>query len=173
MAAVTSRTGILVPPTVTDLADFAARLDDQLLWVEQDPAGAARCYRSRLQSNPYGGDGLVQLRYGHQPLIAPDLWDNVDGIWEELIGVVEEYLDTGTGQRLYPGQPVPIRLVRKGRSTTFQVGNSVHRVDPRDFLPGLLESARDHFRWLNDQVGLSDGGAGQRIADLQGTLPRR
>lgn len=173
MAAVTAWTGILVPPTVTELADFAARLDEHPIRVEEDPAGAARQYRFRLQSNPCGGDGPVQLRYRDQELIRADLWDDVDGIWQGLVGVVEDYLDAGTGRSLFPGQPVPISLVRADRSTTVGIGNAVYWVDAQDFLPGLLDAARGHFRWLNDHVGLSDGGVSRRIADLQGTLRRR
>lgn len=156
---------------MTDLAEFSARFDEQLVWVEDDPAGAATQYRSRLVHNPYGGDGLVQLSYHGRQMIAPELWDDVDGIWAALVSVIEDYLVTGTGRSEYPGQPVPVSLIRDQRSISFSVGDQVSWVDPTDFVPSLLDGAERHFSWLSEHVGRPQPEMSQRISVLRTKLP--
>lgn len=167
MPAFTARTGILIPHTVTDLTEFSANYERQLVWVEQDPAGAAAQYRSRTIRNPFGGDGVVCLKYRGEELLGPKYWDDVDGIWNALVEMTAGYLSSGSGQGLLDGQPVNLILQRAGRSAIFGVAEKRFWIDPADFIAPLLDAAQAHFTWHRDQVGRGENGMLQRISLLR------
>lgn len=165
--AVQSEPHILVPHTVTDLDDFVAHPENYLVSMFQEPGRAASIWRDRLNRNPYGSEGFLSLSYHGIELIPGELWDEVSGIWFELIELVEEYLRKGSAQRLFPGQPVPLRLEMKERSTLFTVNQHKHRVDPSDFIPGILDEGQRYFTWVEENIGTGEGQALQTIDSLR------
>ncbi|MFK0083152.1 hypothetical protein [Glutamicibacter sp. NPDC090743] len=171
--AVQSEPYILVPHTVTDLDDFVAHPENYLVSMFQEPRRAAGIWRDRLNRNPYGSEGFLSLSYHGTELISAELWDEVTGIWFELIELVEEYLLKGSAERLFPGQPVPLRLEVKGRSTLFTVNQQKNRVDPSDFIPGILDEAHRYFTWVEENIGTSEGQALQAIDSLRNQFLER
>ncbi|QRQ78450.1 hypothetical protein [Glutamicibacter protophormiae] len=164
--AVQSEPYILVQHTVTDLDDFVAHPENYLVSMFQEPGRAASIWRDRLKRNPYGSEGFLSLSYHGIELIPGELWDEVTGIWFELIELVEEYLHKGSAERLFPGQPVPLRLEVEERSTLFTVSQQKNRVDPSDFIPGILEEAHRYFTWVEENIGTGEGQALQAIDSL-------
>lgn len=134
--AVHSEAYILVPHTVEDLDDFVENPDKYLVDMYEAPERAADIWRNRLKRNPYGGEGLLQVAYYGIDLISASLWDNVASLWMDLVEVIDSFLQTGEGEGLFPGSPVPIHLRSKGRSTLFTVDEQTNVVDPKDFIPG-------------------------------------
>lgn len=70
------------------------------------PERAADLWRERLKKNPYGSDGFLSLTYYGHDLISADLCDEVSGIWHALLELVEESIQEGSAERLFPDQPV-------------------------------------------------------------------
>ncbi|MEF9873045.1 MULTISPECIES: hypothetical protein [unclassified Glutamicibacter] len=171
--AVQSEPYILVPHTVTDLDDFVAHPENYLVSMFQEPERAAGIWRDRLNRNPYGSEGFLSLSYHGIVLIPGELWGEVTGIWFELIELVEEYLQTGSAERLFPGQPVPLRLEARGRSTLFTVNQLKHRVDPSDFIPGILNEAHRYFTWVEENIGTGEGQALQAVESLRSSFSNR
>lgn len=168
MQAVRSEPFILIPHTVTDLDDFAAHPDKYLVSMFGEPERAADIWRNRLKKNPYGSEGLLTLTYHDVELIRADLWDEVTGIWSELVELVEVFMREGAANRLFPGQPTPLRLVTKGNSTLFTVGEHTFVVDPQDFIPGLLDEAHRYFAWVEKHIGTRESHAITSIDSLRG-----
>ncbi|WP_157066415.1 hypothetical protein [Glutamicibacter mysorens] len=164
---------ILVPHTVTHLDDFVAHPENYLVSMFQEPERAAGIWQDRLNRNPYGSEGFLSLSYHGIELMPGELWDEVTGIWFELLELVEEYLQTGSAERLFPGQPVPLRLELKGRSTLFTVNAQKHRVDPSDFILGILDEAHRYFTWVQDNIGTGEGQALQAIDSLRTSFLNR
>ncbi|MGO4295293.1 hypothetical protein [Glutamicibacter sp. MCAF14] len=171
--AVHSEPYILVPHTVTDLEDFVTHPENYLVSMFQEPDRAASIWRDRLNRNPYGSEGFLSLSYQGIELIPGGLWDEVSGIWLELIELVEDYLHKGSAERLFPGQPVPLRLETKGRSTFFAVYQRKHRVDPSDFIPGILDEAQRYFTWVEENIGTGEGQALQAVDSLRTSFLNR
>ncbi len=171
MQAVRSEPYILIPHTVTNLDDFVNNPDKYLVSMFGDPQRAAAMWRSRLNTNPYGSEGFLSLSYYGIELISADLWDEVTGIWFELIELIEEFMRKGSGERLFPGQPVPLRLVTKGRSTLFTVHQQTSLVDPHDFVPGMLSEAHRYYSWVEENIGTDESQAMQFIDLLRNQLP--
>lgn len=107
----------------------------------------------RLTRSPYGSDGLVRLAYYGRDVFTADQWDDVDGIWQELVGLCRSFLEAGEATALFSGQPLPISFIRKGNVGVFTVGSDRVIVDPADFVPGVLASAVRYFSWVEDEVG--------------------
>lgn len=162
-----AETFVLLPHTVTDLDDFAAHHDRDLVSVDADPDGAARQWRERLARNPYGSDGFVALHYRGQELVAPDLWDDVHGTWYAVVEVVDAYLRTGAGLASFPGQPVDIELRGRGRGGVFRAGTRSTAVDPTELVPGLLDEAERFFTWVEQRVGGNESGVLARVRELR------
>lgn len=158
---------LLIPDTVTDLADFTARPAHYLVGIEADPGAAAALWFSRRERHKYGSEGLVRLRYHSLDLIPGDLWDDVTGIWFALLDAVEGYLRTGHGSGTLPDQPVTLELQRLGRSARFSANGIRHVVDPADVIPGILDEARRYFTWVNDTIGEGQHQALARLAELE------
>jgi len=170
--AVRSEPFILIPHTVTDLDDFAAHPDKYLVSMFGEPERAADIWRNRLKKNPYGSEGLLALTYHDVELIPADLWDEVTGIWSELVELVEAFIEEGTSESLFPGQPTPLRLATKGKSTLFTVGHRTVRVDPQDFIPGLLDEAHRYYAWVEKYIGTRESHAITSIASLRSQFGR-
>lgn len=165
--AVHSEPYILVPQTVTDLDDFVANPENYLVSMFQEPERAAEIWRNRLKENPYGSEGFLSLSYYGIDLISGDLWDEVTGIWFELLELVEEFMEKGSAERLFPGQPVPLRLEVKGRSTLFTVNRQTNIVDPDDFIPGILDEAYRYYTWVEENIGTDESQALQSVNSLR------
>lgn len=156
--AVHSEAYILVPHTVEDLDDFVENPDKYLVDMYEAPERAADIWRNRLKRNPYGGEGLLQVAYYGIDLISASLWDNVASLWMDLVEVIDSFLQTGEGEGLFPGSPVPIHLRSKGRSTLFTVDEQTNVVDPKDFIPGMLDEAQRYFKWIQENIGTDESG---------------
>lgn len=165
--AVHSEPYILVPHTVTDLDDFVANPENYLVSMFKEPERAAEIWRNRLKENPYGSEGFLALSYYGIDLISGDLWDEVTGIWFELLELVEEFMEKGSAERLFPGQPVPLRLEVKGRSTLFGVNSQTNVVDPDDFIPGILDEAHRYYTWVEENIGTDESEALQSVNSLR------
>lgn len=166
-SAVQSESFLLIPHTVTDLDDFVANPERYLVSMYKEPERAAALWRERLKKNPYGSEGLLSLTYYGHELISADLWDEVSGIWYSLIELVEEFLQKGSAERLFPDQPVPLRLQVEGQTTLFTVNAQTTIVDPRDFIPGLLDEAVRYYSWIKQHLGTNESEAVQRIRSVR------
>ncbi|GAA4380850.1 hypothetical protein [Paeniglutamicibacter cryotolerans] len=158
---------LLIPDTITDLADFTARPAHYLVGIDADPAAAAALWFARRERHPYGSEGLVRLRYHSLDLIPVDLWDDVTGIWLALLDAVEGYLRTGHGSGPLPEQPVELELQRLGRSARFTANGIRHVVDPDAVVPGILAEAHRYFSWVNDIIGEGQHQVFARLAELE------
>lgn len=172
-SAIQSEPFILVPHTVTDLNDFVANPDQYLVSMFKEPERAADLWRKRLKDNPYGSEGFLSLSYYGHDLISAELWDEVSGIWFELIELAEEFLQKGSAERLFPDQPIPLRLQTKGRSTLFIVNSQTTIVDPKDFIPGILDEALRYYSWVEEYVGTDESTIIQRIVSIRKDLQKR
>ncbi|MDO5682544.1 MAG: hypothetical protein Q4G46_06935 [Propionibacteriaceae bacterium] len=153
LPAVVSETLLLLPHTVTDLDDFVARPEHYLMSVEAEPVRAAEVWLDRLKRNPYGSDGLIRLAYFGRDIFTADQWDDVDGLWHELVGLCHGFLADGRAESCFPGQPLVMSFERKGKIGMFRVGDDRVPVDPSDFIPGVLDSADRFFDWVEENVG--------------------
>lgn len=171
--AVHSEPYILVPHTVTDLDNFVANPESYLVSMFLEPERAAEIWRNRLKENPYGSEGFLSLSYYGIDLISGDLWDEVTGIWFELLELVEEFLQKGLAERLFPGQPVPLRLEVKGRSVLFTVNHQRSIVDPNDFIPGILDEAYRYYRWVEENIETDESQALQSVNSLRNQFLER
>lgn len=153
LPAIEAETLILVTRTVTDLDDFVARPENYLVSIDHEPNRAAQVWQERLKRGPYGSDGLVRLAYCGRDVFTADQWDDVDGIWQELVGLCRSFREAGEATALFPGQPLPMSFTRKGNVGVFTVGSNRVIVDPADFVRGVLTSAEHYFAWVEDEVG--------------------
>ena len=152
-----SATYILTTHTVEDLDDFVARPDHYLVSVEDDGARAAEVWRERTARNPYGGDGLVQLRYGGVDLIARDAWDDVDGIWMLLVEVARAVQERAEFDDSFPGTSLEVSVRPKRGGSTVAIGEARTFVEPQHFVAPLLADARRFFEWVQTEVGQGKG----------------
>ncbi|WP_147440431.1 hypothetical protein [Mycetocola tolaasinivorans] len=142
--------------TVTDLDDLVAHPDRYLVSMYAEPARAAELWHRRLRTAPYGSEGSLSLTYFGHELLGPRLWDEVTGIWCALIDTIADFTVAGAGERLFPGQPVPIRLERAGSRALFSVNGTRTLVAPELFIPGVLTAAASYCRWVEEHVGASE-----------------
>ncbi|MDO5683241.1 MAG: hypothetical protein Q4G46_10490 [Propionibacteriaceae bacterium] len=170
LPAVESETLLLLPHTVTDLDDFVARPEHYLVSVEAEPARAAEVWLDRLKRNPYGSDGLLRLAYFGRDIFTADQWDDVDGLWHELVGLCQGFLADGHAEMSFPGQPLVMSFERKGNVGIFRVGANRVPVDPSDFIPGVLDSAERFFDWVEDHVGRNCSDMKQQIRVVRSLL---
>lgn len=168
---VVAETFILSAATVTDLEDFVARPAAHLVSVEREPDRAAALWRERLTRNPYGGDGLVRLSIFGREVFTADQWDDVDGIWHELVELCGGYLTTGDAAVTFPGQPIEITMRRAGPGAVLTVGDDRIPVDPAVFVPGVLDQAERFFTWVRDRVGLDRSVALARVEAVRALIP--
>ncbi|GAA1980025.1 hypothetical protein GCM10009718_16100 [Isoptericola halotolerans] len=164
--AVTAESFILVPHTVTDLEDFSAHHERYLVSIDAEPERAVSLWHERLRDNPYGSEGFLDLRYHGQELMAPELWDEVYGIWHSLVEIIDDFLATGTGSDLFPDQPVGIELKSHGRSAVFRVHEKSVTVDPEEFIPGVLHEAKRYFSWVALRIGSDETPVLERIESV-------
>jgi hypothetical protein len=160
---VDAETFILLTDTVTDLDDFVARPEAYLVSIEREPVRAAARWRERLRRNPHGGDGLVRLSTFGRDVFTAAQWDDVDGIWHELVELCHGYLATGHAAVTFPGQPLEITMRRAGQGAVLTAGEDRIPVDPAVFVPGVLDHAERFFTWVQDHVGLGRGDALARV----------
>ncbi len=165
-----AETLILSAATVTDLDDFVARPEAYLVSVEHEPERAAALWRDRLTRNPYGGDGLVRLSISGRDVFTADQWDDVDGIWHELVELCGGYLTTGNAAATFPGQPIQITMRRAGPAAVLTVGDDRIPVDPAVFVPGVLDHAERFFAWVRDRVGLDRSVALARVTSVRALI---
>lgn len=76
-------------------------------------------------------------------------------------------MEKGSAERLFPGQPVPLRLEVKGRSTLFTVNRQTNIVDPDDFIPGILDEAYRYYSWVEENIGTDESQALQSVNSLR------
>ena len=165
---VVSETFLLTTHTVRDLDDLVAHPERYLLSIRHEPTRCADLWRDRTTRNPYGGEGLVSLRYDGQELIGPGLWDDTEGIWSALVEAVEGFAATGRGSAWFPGQPVPVRLERKGRDgAMLAIDEDRFFVDPQALVPGLLDEAERYFLWVQEYVGSNESEVLDQIRRLR------
>ncbi|MFJ6417214.1 hypothetical protein [Paeniglutamicibacter sp. NPDC091659] len=162
-----TETFLLVPHTVTDLADFRARPGHYLVSVDREPERAAALWFDRATRNPVGSDGLVHLLYHGQHLLPLDLWDDVTGIWLALLDVLDGFLDAGNGTGTLSGQPASLALKGTSRNAVFTANGMSRRVDPADVVPGILTGAERYFHWVHHAIGRGQGEALARIRSAQ------
>lgn len=164
MNAFATETFLLVPHTVTDLADFRARPEHYLLSIDREGPRAAALWFDRATRNPFGSDGLVHLQYHGQHLIPLDLWDDVTGIWLALLDVLDGFLTAGDGRGTLSGQPVTVAMKGTPRSAAFTASGMSHKVDPAVVVPGILAGADRYFSWVHHAIGDGQGEALARIS---------
>lgn len=167
LPAVKSEPFILVPHTVEDLDDFVADPEQSLVSLYAEPQRAAQLWRERLKDHPYGSEGLLRLSYFGRGLIAPELWDEVSGVWFALVDCVEAYLETGEGLTSFSGQPVDVELRRTAAGAVFGVNGDRVLVDPAEFIPGVLDEAARYSRWVEEHIGTQDAPTLQQIDTLR------
>lgn len=165
--AVTSNTYILLPHTVTDLDDFTENHSAYLVSVYDEPERAAATWRERLKRNPYGDEGFVALEHYGRDLISGELWDQVGGIWSNLVEAIEGFVDHGIGESTFPGQPAPIVLRQVAGSTLLTIGTDTSVIDPRTFFPGVLDEAERYLGWVTEHIGEGTAWQLQEIARLR------
>ncbi|MDF1488278.1 hypothetical protein [Tessaracoccus caeni] len=166
---VVSETFLLTTHTVRDLEDLVAHPEKYLLSIWRELRRCADIWRDRATRHPFGGEGVVSLRYDGRELIRPDLWDDTSGIWRALVDAVEGFLAAGVGSAWFPGQPVPVRLERKGRDgAMLTIGEDRFFVDPQALVPGVLDEAEQYFLWVQEYVGSNESDALDQIRRLRG-----
>lgn len=164
-----SETFLLTTHTVRDLEHLVAHPEKYLLSIMREPKWCADIWRDRVTRDPCGGEGVVSLRYDGQQLIRPDLWDDTQGIWRALVDALEGFLAAGVGSAWFPGQPVPIRLERKGRDgAVLTIGEDRFFVDPEVMVSGVLDEAERYFLWVQEYVGSNESDALDQIRRLRG-----
>lgn len=164
---VSSEGFILVPDTVTDLEHFAANHDEYLVSMYVDPNSASSLWFERRNRGLRGSEGWLSLTYQGQELMNGTLWDEVEGIWFELIDLICQYSQHAHAEALLPGQSVPLRLTDAGGSTLFTIGTQTIRIDPQFFIPGLLDEAMRFYRWVEEYIGTIEPDMFRRIAELR------
>jgi len=170
LPAVEAETLLLIPDTVTDLADFVARPEAYLVSVDREPERAARLWHERLKRHPYGSDGLVRLSTFGRDVFTADQWDDVDGIWQELVELCRGYLASGGAAVMFPGQPIEITMRPAGPGAVLTVGTDRMAVDPSVWIPGVLDRAERFFTWVAGGVGLDRGDALAAVAAVRALL---
>ena len=158
-------TCLLLPHTVTNLAEFTAHPDRHLVSIEEDPGRAAKLWFERAAKNPYGGDGVVQIRYFGAHLVPPGAWDDTEAIWTALLDVLEGFCSTGAGYGLFCAE---VTLVGNPHAAEFSVGGVSNRIEPRVFIPAVLDGAKRYFHWVENMVGRTHPGISERIEALAG-----
>jgi len=166
-SAVASNSFILIPHTVTDLQDFTENHPTYLVSVYEEPERAASLWRERLRRNPYGDEGYVALEHYGRDLIAGDLWDHVGGVWSNLVAAIGSFLEDGSAETSFPGQPAPILLRRVRGSTLLTINTETSVVDPATFFPGVLNEAERYFKWVAGNIGENVSGPRQEIARIR------
>lgn len=170
LPAVSSNSFILRPQTVTDLEDFEEHHESYLVSIYDEPERAATLWRERLKRNPYGDEGFVSLEHYGRDLISGDLWDQVGGIWSNLVEVIGRFLDHGIGETMFPGQPAPIALRQVRGSILLTINTETSVVDERTFFPGVLNEAERYFTWVMEHIGESTDWQLQEVARVRGGL---
>jgi hypothetical protein len=170
LPAVGSEALILLPDTVQDLDDFVSHPEQYLVSLYAEPQRAAGLWRERLTRHPYGSEGLLRLSYRGRELIHHALWDEVSGVWFALIDCLQSYVETGSGLTSFPGQPVDVVLRRTAAGAVFGINGDRVRVDPTEFIPGLLDEADRYSRWVEEHIGTLDAPTPQQIGALRRAL---
>ncbi|MFE5337226.1 hypothetical protein ACFQ8E_15045 [Isoptericola sp. NPDC056573] len=143
---------LLLDAEVTDLDHFAANHDMYLVSMYREPARAAAIWKERLQDAPVGSDGFLSLSYFGREMFAPSLWDEVMGIWYEIVDVIGQFVAQGKGEALFPDQPVEIRMSQQRGGAVFGIHEQDFIVDPHLFVPGVLTEAEKFFEWVERYV---------------------
>lgn len=161
------QTFLLIPHTVTDLAEFTAKPADYLVSVENEPERAAKIWFDRAARNPFGGDGIVHIKYFGMKLIPLGIWDDTVAVWFALLDALEGFLSTGTGNGSFS---VEISLIGSIHGASFSVNGISHGVDPRELIPAVLDGAKRYFSWLENTVGSSYPDVSERIQAMIASL---
>lgn len=169
--AVTSNSYLLMPDGVMDLDDFAENHESYLVSIYDEPERAVELWHQRYKRSQYPDEGFVSIEHYGRELVNGDLWDQVGTLWSAFVDVAEAFLDTGVGEGLFPDQPVPIVLRRRGSSTLMTIGPATTPVDEETFLPGLLDEAARYFRWVDTHIGVDERPQLDRIAQVRSRLP--
>lgn len=151
---------LLLPHTVTNLAEFTASPRRYLVSVEEEPDRATQLWFKRAAQNPYGGDGIVQIRYFGEQLIPPGLWDDTLAIWFALLDAIEGFLSAGAGHGSFSAE---IILSGNRHAAGFSIGGVSNRIEPLAFIPAVLGGAKRYFDWLENRVGRTHPGIPERI----------
>ncbi|PQZ93502.1 hypothetical protein CQ018_07410 [Arthrobacter sp. MYb227] len=147
-----TETFLLIPHTVTALAELAAGPDQYLVSVDAEPKGAAKIWFDRAARNPFGGAGCVHIRYFEEQLIPLELWDDTVGIWDALLDAMEGFLATGVGRGNFSPE---FSLVGSIHAASFSAHGVSHQVDPLELIPAVLDGAQRYFSWIENMVGRS------------------
>lgn len=163
------QTGLLTR-SVHDLEDFTHHHDEYLVDIFTQTHEAKESWLSQVADHGVA-DSFVQLSYHGRALFAPDLWDEVAGIWFILVDGIGEYLQLQAEghrvisvERSFPDQPVPLRLERKSASTLITINKSRAKVEPSDFFPGVLGEANRFYQWVENNVGVHETEVRARIS---------
>ena len=156
LAAVESDTLVLAR-LVTDLDDFVSNPDRYLVSICGDPDRATRAWLEQVRSQGYGGEGLIRLSHYGVDLIPADLWDHSAVIWQYIIEVVRQFVDTGRGEAFFPGQPIRFGLENVRGGALWFIGSDGRLarqiVEKRTFLPGVLREASRFLAWELEHIG--------------------
>lgn len=158
-----AQTFLLIPHTVTNLAELAEKPDQYLVSIDAEPERAAKKWFERAARNPFGGDGCVQIQYFETQLIPLELWDDTVEIWCALLDALEGFLATGAGHGHFSAE---ISLVGSIHSASFSAGRVSSRVDPYVLIPALLDGAQRYFSWIESKVGRSYPAIFERIQTM-------
>jgi hypothetical protein len=169
----TGTTGILTQK-VYDPEDLAQNPEKYLadLYVNEDVAARA-WLRTGERHHFTWNDGVVTLSWQGMPLVGVPTWDDVCGIWRNLVAVVEGYLSAGRGEALFPDQPIPIILERIRGAALITIGDTKIRVDALAFCSELLDEAERFWRWTDRQeIPVNAGLELPKINQVRAKIPR-
>lgn len=75
-------------------------------------------------------DGAVTLNWQGIPLLGVPEWDDICGLWRNLVTVVDGYLTDGRGERSFPDSPAPIILEHVHGGALVTIVDTKARVEP-------------------------------------------
>jgi hypothetical protein len=97
--------------------------------------------------------GWVSLRFQGVELIDPELRFDIYTFWNNVVRLVEDYLDEAYGEFPIPETPIPIRITNSKGKTFFVVGESRTLIDSKSFISDLVDEAARFFDWTVRHIG--------------------
>lgn len=111
-----------------------------------------------------GSAGFSSLPYDWHDFVPANLWDEASGIQFEL---AEELMLPEEADRVFPDMPTLLCMRGKTRPTLFAAEAQTVIVDPKEFIPGMLEEANSTIQWVEANRGMDESGNLQRIHSIR------
>lgn len=170
----TSTTGILVR-MVQDVEDFEEHPDKYLVDLYADEQEAKKAWLRTGERHHFTyNDGVVTLSWKGIPLLGVPEWDDICGLWRNLLTVVDGYLTDGRGEMSFPDSPAQIILEHVHGGALVTIGDTKARVEPLTFCRELLDEAERFWRWTEKQgIPVDAGWALTKIDRVRSKIPWR